>query len=757
MHILLTNDDGPPGPASPYITYLVDALRARSHTVSVCIPADQKSWIGKAHIIGHHPHPTFYRPDTDSVHDTPREDGGDEWVLINGTPASCTQIGLFHIFRERPPIDLVISGPNFGKNTSAVYALSSGTMGGAMEAALSGGKAISVSYAYRSRNHDHNPAHITAVSTLSARIIDHLYANWPTDGSVDMYSVNLPVDTDVENTKILFTHILQNTWGGCYAAVRTAADEEDPNALEMATRDREGAADASGTPPLRKANGEDVSKVMEKYKFRWAPRFSDVEKTAAQPSAEGSDAWALRQGYVSVTPLKANFLHGPGIGQELILPPSQTMQAPSKDAKTETDPLYAIVDYTDDKSYVEPLILTAIKSHLPHATILPPSDASTLPHTARQLHWTAYESLDFTHLLSHPTTALFNAYVIRKALIRKHYLLHTVDAHVRKHPSSVLKAAVPTAVAFEVDYAEFLDEALQEAYELTESLDANDEKEPRDRQWWILKPGMSDRGAGIRLFSTLSELQAIFESWEEDSDEEEEEEADTDEQPRYSDGIVTSRLRHFVAQEYIPPILLTPHDGTAPRKFHIRTYILAVGALTVYVYRPMLALFAAQPYSHPGHTSSPGTFDATTADLSAHLTNTCLQSGAHDGAVLPFWSLPTTHAVETGTLNSWFDEICRITGELFRAAVGGGRVHFQPVPNGFEIFGVDFLIGEDGGVGLLEVNVFPDFKQTGEELSSLVGGLFEEVVGVAAQGFFGGGEGGSGRLVKVLEMEVGGF
>ncbi|KAJ6261397.1 hypothetical protein Dda_4067 [Drechslerella dactyloides] len=323
MHILLTNDDGPPGPASPYITYLVEALRARSHTVSVCIPADQKSWIGKAHIIGHHPHPTFYRPDTNSVHDTPRGDGGDEWVLINGTPASCTQIGLFHLFRERPPIDLVISGPNFGKNTSAVYALSSGTMGGAMEAALSGGKAISVSYAYRSINHDHNPRHIAAVSTLSARIIDHLYKNWPADGSVDMYSINLPVDTDVDNAKILFTHILQNTWGGCYAAVRTAADEEDPNALEKANRDaeenptRDAELPAVPAPPAQ--NGEDARKVMEKYKFRWAPRFSDVEKTAAQPSAEGSDAWALRQGYVSVTPLKANFLHGPGIGQELTL------------------------------------------------------------------------------------------------------------------------------------------------------------------------------------------------------------------------------------------------------------------------------------------------------------------------------------------------------------------------------------------------------------------------------------------------------
>ncbi|KAF3927710.1 hypothetical protein ABW21_db0205210 [Orbilia brochopaga] len=134
-----------------------------------------------------------------------------------------------------------------------------------------------------------------------------------------MYSINLPVDVDVDNTRILFTHILQNTWGGCYAAVRTAADEEDPNASEMATRSKEGNSDATSATPPRRENGEDIGKVMDKYKFRWAPRFSDVERTAAQPEAEGSDAWALRQGYVSVTPLKANFLHGPGIGQELKL------------------------------------------------------------------------------------------------------------------------------------------------------------------------------------------------------------------------------------------------------------------------------------------------------------------------------------------------------------------------------------------------------------------------------------------------------
>ncbi|EWC47343.1 hypothetical protein DRE_00311 [Drechslerella stenobrocha 248] len=761
MHILLTNDDGPPSPSSPYITNFVQVLRAHGHTVSVCIPADQKSWIGKAHIIGHHPKPTFYRPDTDSVHATPRSDGADEWVLINGTPASCTQIGLFHLFKDRGPVDLVLSGPNFGRNTSAVYALSSGTMGGAMEAAHGGSKAISISYSYKSPTQD--PEVVAATSAIAARIVDHLYANWPTDSSVDIYSVNLPVEKGVENARILVTHILQNTWGGCYAAVHTAADDEDPGAIEKAARDSSAAgSNAAATAPGADDDDDENAAAMKGYKFRWAPRFSDVEKASARPDAKGSDAWALRQGFISVTPLKANFLHGPGVGGEIMLCPPTTTEASSAPTP-DRGPIYAVVDYTDDKAYVEPLILAALRKHLPQATIVRspaeiPQTTAPLP-PPRTLMWTAYEALDFAALLAQPSTALFNAYVIRKALIRKHYLAHTVELYTRKDPGSALARAMPTAVAFEVDYAEFLDDALLEAYELTESLEANEAVEDAGRrQWWILKPGMSDRGAGIRLFSRMEELQAIFEAWEEDEDEDGEGEED-----EAGEGIVTSLLRHFVAQEYIRPMLLTPRQGVqgGKRKFHVRTYVLASGGLTVYVYREMLALFAGQEYVQPGGEGEEGfAFDATSGEqLAGHLTNTCYGPGEEAERVHAFWALGKAFEIADEVLEEWFGQVCAVTGEVFRAAVGAGRVHFQPVPNGFEVYGVDFLVGEDGVVRLLEVNAGPDFGQTGGVLRGLVGGLFEEVVRVAVCGFFGeaaaGETPGPGRLVEVLTMPLG--
>ncbi|EPS44324.1 hypothetical protein H072_1682 [Dactylellina haptotyla CBS 200.50] len=306
--ISLTNDDGPPSSSSPFVKTFVAALRSAGHTVSVCIPADQKSWIGKAHIIGHHPHPTFYHPDTDETHETPSTDGREEWVLINGTPASCTQIGLFHLFKERGPIDLVVSGPNFGKNSSAVYALSSGTLGGSFEAALSGAKSISVSYAYKSKD---NPQEtVEAATRIAIKIIHHLYDNWPADKSVDLYSVNIPLNPGVDHARVISTHILQNTWGGCYKAIQTEEDDEDPGKVEKATRE------GTSSPPTDESI---ANKLMDKYKFKWAPRFGDVEKASKEDSARGSDAWALQQGFISVTPLKANYLHGPGVGEELIL------------------------------------------------------------------------------------------------------------------------------------------------------------------------------------------------------------------------------------------------------------------------------------------------------------------------------------------------------------------------------------------------------------------------------------------------------
>ena len=421
---------------------------------------------------------------------------------------------------------------------------------------------------------------------------------------------------------------------------------------------------------------------------------------------------------------------------------------------------------------------------------------------------------------------LVNAYMIRKALIRKHFLARCVEiAAVKskdrgprkedseeKKPPFRLQEHFPLTVDFELDYAEFLDEALIEAYELKKSFEKNDKLRTEiraetetdmedERDWWILKPSMGDGGQGLRLFSSEEELRAIFDEWEEE-EEDEEEEKDSNENDKDDSGpeekpednvpdgnvtsnnnsfnnkspsifnsnsIITSQLRHFIAQKYIKEPLLFPNlFGLSNHKFHIRTYVIACGSLKVYVYKPMLALFAQKQYEKPRRNNNIN-------DLAAQLTNTCLNpndgamsdfenlnqdnapkydltnkiAGSKKQRVKLFWSLPDTipgpsgkHSFSTETTpGKWksnaFAQICGITGSVFEAAAREMMVHFQTMPNAFEIFGMDFLLDKNGHAWLMEVNAFPDFKQTGEELKDLVAGLFESVVDVAIKPFFG--------------------
>lgn len=390
--------------------------------------------------------------------------------------------------------------------------------------------------------------------------------------------------------------------------------------------------------------------------------------------------------------------------------------------------VHAIIDYKDP--YVQPLILAAVKNGFPSDRLEFSQSVTDIPSPDRLLlQWRQYEEIDLEHALEHPETSLINAFVYRKALIRKHYLSRAVSEWIVKHPTSCLSSHVKPSNDFEVDYAEFLDDALVEAFELRASMEQNISLEPADRQWWILKPGMSERGQGIQLFSTEEDLTSIFEKWEPDESDEDEDGGHGDSN---ANGIITSQLRHFVAQPYIhPPLLLDGSHESAGKKFHIRTYVLAVGAMKIYVYRPMLALFAGQTYTPPWKTDDPN------EDLAGHLTNTCLQSGEREGSVCTFASLPDQ---VPNLASAWKEDIirqiCATTAEVFEAAARGMMVHFQPLPNAFEIYGLDFLVDAKGTAWLLEVNAFPDFAQTGKELQPVIKGLFDGVVDCAIKPFF---------------------
>lgn len=257
----MVNDDGPPSTTKcPYLLPLVKALQVAGHEVSVVIPDHSRSWLGKAHIISSTLTATSFHPEgTDS-------DGKENWTIVNGTPPTCVQLGLYHLHQNQDPIDLVISGPNHGRNATTIYNISSGTVGGAMEAALCGKKAIALSFASK----DPQPLEIIASACrISIKLTNYLYDNW--NDEVEVYAINVPMLPDVEDHKIVYTRSQPSRW------TKTSLFQETIDPVNDSMADR----------AVRH--------------FLWAPELSDIHLSVenAQP---GTDAWAVREGFIrSVT------------------------------------------------------------------------------------------------------------------------------------------------------------------------------------------------------------------------------------------------------------------------------------------------------------------------------------------------------------------------------------------------------------------------------------------------------------------------
>jgi 5'-nucleotidase len=115
MNILLTNDDGY---LSPGITCLRDTLQTR-HKVLICAPMKQMSAV--SHAI------TLFKP-------LKMIKTGNMSYAIDGTPADCIKVALFHFF-SAVKIDVIISGINNGPNMGDDI-LYSGTVAGAREGSL---------------------------------------------------------------------------------------------------------------------------------------------------------------------------------------------------------------------------------------------------------------------------------------------------------------------------------------------------------------------------------------------------------------------------------------------------------------------------------------------------------------------------------------------------------------------------------------------------------------------------------------------
>lgn len=163
------------------------------------------------------------------------------------------------------------------------------------------------------------------------------------------------------------------------------------------------------------------------------------------------------------------------------------------------------------------------------------------------------------------------------ALTRKHHLPVTIHQYTAKHPDSQLASAIPKTFTFELSYPEDLDELwFDELYDLDRAF------EEHPGQYWLLKAGMADKGQSIRLFQSKEELEAVVQDFADDDDSSDEDEPQEARQSSSSSNtkVSLSQMRMWVIQKYVERPLLVSLDEARPhRKFHLRVYVLCVGAL----------------------------------------------------------------------------------------------------------------------------------------------------------------------------------
>lgn len=170
MKILVTNDDGLDFQG---IKSLVKILKPFGD-LTIVVPKYHQSGMSMAVSMGMKPIAVKKF----------REEPGEEWWYLDGTPASCVKWGLDEIFVDSKP-DVVVSGINHGSN-AATAELYSGTLGAAKEAALAGVPAIGVSLDCMSPRAD-----FSAVEQMFPDIFRKIMANISGKFGV-FYNVNFP-------------------------------------------------------------------------------------------------------------------------------------------------------------------------------------------------------------------------------------------------------------------------------------------------------------------------------------------------------------------------------------------------------------------------------------------------------------------------------------------------------------------------------------------------------------------------------------
>ena len=118
---------------------------------------------------------------------------GSEAFSVSGTPTDAVIIGIYEVTDEKP--DLVISGINIGENLGKSELTTSGTIGAAMEAAVHGVPAISVSLQVTRGDIKFHDGHVDVDFRHAAKILQSVAEKIMEKGlpsGVDFVNLNIP-------------------------------------------------------------------------------------------------------------------------------------------------------------------------------------------------------------------------------------------------------------------------------------------------------------------------------------------------------------------------------------------------------------------------------------------------------------------------------------------------------------------------------------------------------------------------------------
>jgi 5'-nucleotidase len=246
MRILITNDDGITAEGLDVLHAIATDLAGPKGEVTTVAPAFEQSGVG--HCISY-THPMMISK------------LGPRRYAVEGSPADCVLVGLYEVMGGKKP-DLVLSGVNRGNNAGE-NVLYSGTVGGAMEAALHGIPAIALSQ-YMGPKTDKQASPFDAAAQHGTQLLRRMLDNaiWDDADYRLFYNVNFP---PVSGANVKGTRV-------CPMGFR---------------RDVAFGVQAQISPSGRK--------------FLWIK--GGGQQT---PTLPGTDVAQLLDGYITITPLRAN-------------------------------------------------------------------------------------------------------------------------------------------------------------------------------------------------------------------------------------------------------------------------------------------------------------------------------------------------------------------------------------------------------------------------------------------------------------------